>query len=684
VSTPEQRHGTGLERQTSGDVDGFAERFGFAVSNHDLVDDGVSAWKGLNATPKHALGKFLSDVRRGKIPAGDCLLIEDWTRLSRQDPWAAIGLVSELKQNGIHIGRLDTMRLLRADSTELGDAVDALVKLAQGNEESNRKSKWNGAAWKSKRKDAADKGAIMTAACPAWLEIEGRRKVGKHMVGGTYREIPERVAAVRRTFELAAAGHGRTTIVAKLNAEGVKPFGRPLTEADVESWDRRRKEKRKPLPTAKEKDALRRRIGELGFWKADQQGLAQWVPAHWNGSAIGNIIKDRRVLGEFQAKRQKGRENIGKPIEGFFPAIIDEDLFLTVQGKLAERRARSGSSARFRGRTSSDNIFAGLLNDARGTGSYYVRWVQPSQGYGTRHQLLINTSAVEGRANYFTFPYATFERAILSGLHEIDPREIINGHDATDEALDLGTQAAGLDSQIEKLEAALETAPDLSPVVRALSKLVDKRRDLGAKLDLAQQKAAHPLSETWGEAQTLIEALEKAPDPEEARLRLRSPLRRIVDSISILVVSRGADLICRAQINFSGTDEFRSFTIFHRAPRSNGKQRKEGQWRWFATPRLKPKTPEDVSALEDLYWAWVGRERPKSKKESGSVSVAEALKKAAKKPVDYDAATPGLSLVRDMDLRDPQEVEFAEQDLRACALDQIFADGEPLPRSVCP
>jgi DNA invertase Pin-like site-specific DNA recombinase len=127
ISDPEQRKGGGLERQTQADMETFARRFGFTISKRILVDDGVSAWKGLNATPKHELGQFLANARRGVITPGDCLLLENYDRLSRQDPWAAIGLVGELRQLGIHIGRLDRMKLLRCDSTDPGDFLEASI-----------------------------------------------------------------------------------------------------------------------------------------------------------------------------------------------------------------------------------------------------------------------------------------------------------------------------------------------------------------------------------------------------------------------------------------------------------------------------------------------------------------------------------------------------------------------------
>src|SRR5262249_2700461 len=158
ISDPGQRKGGGLERQTTADVTSFAERFGFAVGKRVLIDDGVSAWKGLNATPNHELGKFLAEARRGLITPGDCLLIENSNRLSRQDPWAAIGLVNDLRQLGIHVGRLDRGKLLRCDSTDVGDFFEAALEFMRGNSESQMKSHRNGAAWQRKRKTARESG----------------------------------------------------------------------------------------------------------------------------------------------------------------------------------------------------------------------------------------------------------------------------------------------------------------------------------------------------------------------------------------------------------------------------------------------------------------------------------------------------------------------------------------------
>jgi len=45
-------------------------------------------------------------------------------------------------------------------------------------------------------------------------------------------------------------------------------------------------------------------------------------------------------------------------------------------------------------------------------------------------------------------------------------------------------------------------------------------------------------------------ALAEAPDPEDARLRLRAALRRITEVAMLLIVPRGHDRLCAVQFHF--------------------------------------------------------------------------------------------------------------------------------------
>jgi hypothetical protein len=69
----------------------------------------------------------------------------------------------------------------------------------------------------------------------------------------------------------------------------------------------------------------------------------------------------------------------------------------------------------------------------------------------------------------------------------------------------------------------------------------------------------------------MIDTLDRAPDPQDARLRLRSTLRRIVDSIFLLVVPRGRDRLAVAQVYFQGGQKVRAYFIIHQPPKAKQK-----------------------------------------------------------------------------------------------------------------
>jgi hypothetical protein len=506
ISDPEQRKGGGLERQTTADMTEFARRFGFDLSKRILVDDGVSAWKGLNATPEHQLGQFLIEARKGLIRRGDCLLLENYDRLSRQNPWAAIGLVNELRELGIHVGRLDRMKLLRYDSDDPGDFFEAALEFVRGNSESGAKSMRNGAAWARKRKAARDSGQLITNRIPAWVVVQG----------GKLRLIPERAAAIRRIFQLSAAGYGAALIVKRLTEEKAPAFG---------------------------------------------------SSGRWTRAYVGLILKDRRVLGEFQPRRIDGTPD-GQVLTDYLPRVVDDDVFYAARAGASGRRQKPG---RVGNRV---ELFSGLLKNARDGDSYYV--ATRIDG-GEPHRVLINTNSAEGRAPCWSFPLATFEAAVLSCLKELDVHEILNGDQEPDETVALAGQLAGVEARIAELEAELLKG-DVAALARVLRQLEERKRDLAADLAAAREKAAHPLSESWGEAQTLVDALGSAPDPADARVRLRSALRRIIDSGWLLVVPRGRDRLCALQLWFADCKRHRDYLILHRPPKSNGKATVPGGW----------------------------------------------------------------------------------------------------------
>jgi hypothetical protein len=180
---------------------------------------------------------------------------------------------------------------------------------------------------------------------------------------------------------------------------------------------------------------------------------------------------------------------------------------------------------------------------------------------------------------------------MLSMLAEVDPREVLGSDDGPDEVLALSGELAGVGGKKEEIEAELLNG-DVAALAKVLRQLEARERDLSATLAEARQKAAVPLKDCWGEAKSLLEAIADAPDPTDAKLRLRSVLRQVIAEVWLLVVPRGSDRLCVAQVFFAQGDKVRHYLIHHRPPRANNWRRQEGKWtvRSFVDAELKADT----------------------------------------------------------------------------------------------
>jgi hypothetical protein len=189
---------------------------------------------------------------------------------------------------------------------------------------------------------------------------------------------------------------------------------------------------------------------------------------------------------------------------------------------------------------------------------------------------IINTSSANGSAKCWSFPFATFERAVVSLLSEVDPRDVLGQEEGPDEALALSGELAQVEGSIALIGQEMDEHGESPMLFRRLREKEARKAELAGLLAEARQRAANPLSEAWGEARSLLAALDSAPDPQDARLRLRGALRRIVSDIWLLVVPRGLDRLCAVQVWFAGGERHRDYLILHRPP--NGLTGKEGGW----------------------------------------------------------------------------------------------------------
>ena len=278
----------------------------------------------------------------GKIPRGSYLIIENLDRLSREHIQPALLLVLHLLQAGIRVVQLSPIEMVFDDKSDTLPVMMMMMELSRGHNESAIKSERVGAAWAEKKKAAR-------AGLPQPAKKQNRvngMAVMTHCLpawveeqNGKLELIPARAAVIKRIFELAADGYGSKSTSTLLIREKIEAFG---------------------------------------------------SAGHWNGSYIRAILKDKRAAGEFQPRRKHGREKDGDPIPNYFPACVTEDQWFAARAGAAQRRKTRGRIGVY------VNVFAGLLKDARGGGSYYARSQFPSHGRGEKRRVLINTAATEG------------------------------------------------------------------------------------------------------------------------------------------------------------------------------------------------------------------------------------------------------------------------------------------------
>lgn len=287
-STPEQAKGDSRRRQYKAAIE-YADKHDLElVKDNDFafLDAGVSAYRGSNVSRvTSSLGRFYDYVKEGKIAPGSYLLVESLDRLSREQVTEALPRFLDLLNNGIIVVTFGDGTVYKKSSDPM-QLVMSIFHMARAHSESSWKGDRVSKAWQQKQAMARSEGLPLGAACPQWLSFDG----------GAYRVIAERANVVKRVFELTVQGYGQRAIVKLFNSEGVPVFG---TE------------------------------------KRNKSGL-------WGNSSIAKILANRSVLGEYQPNIwTEGQRRIsGEPIKGFYPEVIDEELYYAALGG---RRSRNVS-----------------------------------------------------------------------------------------------------------------------------------------------------------------------------------------------------------------------------------------------------------------------------------------------------------------------------------------------------
>jgi hypothetical protein len=322
---------------------------------------------------------------------------------------------------------------------------------------------------------------------------------------------------------------------------------------------------------------------------------ARYGCGQWRTSYVRQILSDKRALGQYQP-RDAQEQTKGDPIPDYYPRVVSDADFYAARAAVASRKV-VGQNRQGRIGDGVASLFGGLLRHARDGQTYYA--ATRSDAYG-KYKVLLNKTSIEGQGRAYTFPYATFERAVLSCLREIDPRTVIN---PTPPAAEVSVLQGELNWLRERKAAlALELLKgEVSAIADAIRQVEAREAELASQLEDNAETTAVPRADSWRTMHTLIGLLDDAPDEEreDLRLRLRAVIRRSIETAWLLVVPRGRDRLCAVQLHFADSGRVRNHLILSKSGWANAAGRTEGGWKVWSLAIAAPAAADiDLRQLE--------------------------------------------------------------------------------------
>ncbi|WP_233135807.1 recombinase family protein [Agrobacterium vaccinii] len=465
-STPEQQRGDSLRRQTEAAAS-YALRHDLDLDTTLTFRDlGVSAFNGANEEIGR-LGEFLAAVHHGDIPKGSYLLVESLDRLSRQKPRKAVKMLERICEAGIVLVTLDDQRVYTEEvlDDEPMALLVALLVASRAHEESAKKGRRVAEAWANKRRHAASR--PLTALCPGWLRLSDDRT--------RFIEIPERVAVVRRVFEMTLAGAGQHSIASTLNKNQIPVFGR----------------------------------GSM-----------------WHRSYIAKLLQHRSVIGEFtptRTERINGRktQTPTETVEGYFPAIVDRSDFERVSAMSSKRVAITRSPVA--------NMLAGLATcPCCGT---RMQRVNKGGKKGGNPFLVCSKAKVGAGCDYRTVAVCDVQDALISKAQLLLAALPSPVDDLQEEWRSLSLQADALDEDLERIVSAIAATGHSKALLARLHAAEDVRDEIQSKLSKIEGLVSDSLTNRVVNTVTdLVEAAE-AEEPDIPLLNVI--LRQLFDKVTV-------------------------------------------------------------------------------------------------------------------------------------------------------
>jgi len=494
-SDRKQLKGDSIRRQSKMGADWMARHPEHSLDTTlKLKDFGKSAFHGHNLDPqKGDLGKFCALAKAGKIKRGSILMLENIDRFSRQPAMKVAGIVSELVEAGVRVLTLDPEEITdHTNINDMGRTLSIVLRLQLAYEESRKKSERNLRWWEGVRAKAVN-GEIVNKRSRSWLTWNKEKR--------QYDLIPGAAKTIKHIFKRTVEGWGEHRIIEELAQKDIPSFGHST---------------------------------------------------RWNSAFVGNLIRDRAVLGEwvpysFQNGKRVPVSGID-PIKDFYPKIIDESLWLRAQAARKERYHKRGVSKGF------CNLFAGILYNTRDGHKIHEVSVMPN-GKGTQQRRLVSYGHIRKipGSDGLTLNYPDVESVILNFLREIKASDLLDADDAVgSELAALQGELSGVEGRLSQLQEKLETAGNIETLLKAVSSLETRRAELKKRLLALEQSHAVQDAKPITETQSVIELLDSTTgsELEALRLKLRGMLAAIIESIWILPYKAAGRVAAFIQICF--------------------------------------------------------------------------------------------------------------------------------------
>jgi len=470
VSSPEQAADgrTGIDRQADAFLP-FCHRHGLTPNPDPLVDWGLSAYHGRHRS-KGALGAFIHAAEQGQVAPGAVLVVEDLDRFSREAASHSEQLLHRLWDLGLALGIVrDDVVVDRAKyDSDIGVRLQLLVRRDAAHDYSRKLSQRVKAASDRRVERGLAGEAVLPHCRPQWLDFDEQTQAFS---------LNSRWPTYRRIVDLCLAGLGQVKSAQALNAEG---------------------------------------------HRNSRGGL-------WSPAGIGQVLRDRRLIGERQwcelQERPDGRrKRVPTKVQaGFFPPAITVQEFERCQLLMRERdgyHSRQPIKSDMR-----HNLFQGVARCPCGQLYSLMSQAKPS---GLAHRYLVCKGKGKGNCQIRNHRY---DEPLLLELF-MAQRWAEFFHRPTDSQARQAAerQLLGLEQQLGQQQQAAETAQSNLATLLTTGQLDAATATLLGQTVQDAQAAAAATSDRLDAARLQLQQLQAMPDGDAMALEIQSRVEAFLTS----------------------------------------------------------------------------------------------------------------------------------------------------------